>query len=142
MNALASTTTSAATHWRSGLATALQDARSDKPCVTDATSTYTMKEVYSRAYHVADMLTERGALNSRVGLFVQASAASVWCAMGSLLCESVFCEIPAWYRDTDLERVLRLNESKVAFARLPRRRHLLSNRSNECGQSSVIRTWA
>jgi uncharacterized zinc-type alcohol dehydrogenase-like protein len=113
VNALASTTTSAATHWRSGLATALQDARSDKPCVTDATSTYTMKEVYSRAYHVANMLTERGALNSRVGLFVQASAASVWCAMGSLLCESVFCEIPAWYRDTDLERVLRLNESKV-----------------------------
>ena len=105
--------TTAATHWRSGLATALQDARSDKPCVTDATSTYTLREVYSRAYHVANVLAERGATNCRVGLFLLASASSVWCAMGSLLCESVFCEIPAWYRDNDLDRVLRLNESKV-----------------------------
>ena len=32
--------------------------------------------------------------------------------MGSLLCESVFCEIPGWYRDSDLERVLRINGSK------------------------------
>ena len=105
--------TTAAPHWRSGLAMALQDARSNKPCVTDATSTYTLREVYSRAYHVANILTERGGTNCRVGLFLLASASSVWCAMGSLLCESVFCEIPAWYRDTDLERVLRLNESKV-----------------------------
>ena len=33
--------------------------------------------------------------------------------MGSLLCESVFCEIPGWYRDSDLERVLRINGSKA-----------------------------
>ena len=31
---------------------------------------------------------------------------------GFTLCESVFCEIPGWYRDSDLERVLRINGSK------------------------------
>jgi len=115
VNALSATTTPTV-HWRSGLASALQDARSDKPCVTDASGTYTMKEVYSRAYHVASALEKVGAVNDRVGLFLQASASSVWCAMGSLLCESVFCEIPVWYRDSDLERVLRINDSKAIIA--------------------------
>lgn len=115
VNALSATTTPTV-HWRSGLASALQDVRSDKPCVTDASGTYTMKEVYSRAYHVANALEKFGAVNSRVGLFLRASASSVWCAMGSLLCESVFCEIPGWYRDSDLERVLRINGSKAIIA--------------------------
>lgn len=112
VNALAGTT-APTVHWRSGLAQALQDVRSDKPCVTDMSNTYTMREIYSRAYHVANKLEEEGAVNGRVGLFVQASAVSVYAAMGSLLVESVFCEIPAWYRGSDLERVLRLNESKA-----------------------------
>ena len=54
VNALSATTTPTV-HWRSGLASALQDVRSDKPCVTDASGTYTMKEVYSRD-HVANAL--------------------------------------------------------------------------------------
>jgi alcohol/geraniol dehydrogenase (NADP+) len=113
MNATAASISDGEMHWRSGLLHKLQELPSNAPCVTDGSNSYTLRQVYSRALHVAKQLESFGAVNSRVGLFVLADASSVWAAMGSLLCESVFCEIPAWYRDNDLERVLRLNESKA-----------------------------
>lgn len=113
MNVAAAATNDGQMFWRSGLLQKLQELPSKAPCVTDATNSYTLRQVYSRALYVARKLEDFGAVNSRVGLFVLADASSVWAAMGSLLCESVFCEIPAWYRGNDLERVLRLNESKA-----------------------------
>ena len=46
-------------------------------------------------------------------IYLESSASSTWAALGSLLCECVFANVPTWYRSTDLDRVLGIIKPKV-----------------------------
>ncbi len=102
--------------------------------VMDVESAYTLTEIYARSLKVDQILTKYGCISGdHVAIYLESSASSTWAALGSLLCECVFADVPTWYRSTDLDRVLGIIKPKVILTS-----DALSKNISETEKASII----
>ena len=101
-------------HWRD-LSKLIQRCEEvDNIAVTDVEGSYKLTEIYARSLKVDEILTRYGCTSGdHVAIYLESSASSTWAALGSLLRECIFADVPTWYRSTDLDRVLGIIKPKV-----------------------------
>ena len=101
-------------HWRDLSKLIQRCDEVDNVAVADLKGSYRLTEIYARSLKVDEILTKYGCTSGdHVAIYLESSASSTWAALGSLLCECVFADVPTWYRSTDLERVLGIIKPKV-----------------------------
>jgi len=120
-------------HWRD-LSRLLSSTEKNSNAVVDVFGSYSLTEIYARSLRVAQLLSENGcSCGDRVAIFLESSASSTWAAIGSLLCECIFADVPTWYKSTDLDRVLGIIKPKVILTS-----STLSRNISEAEQASII----